>query len=279
MYYQVFRWFPKSGFTRLMGWLAEKQWPPFLLRGFIRVYIRLFRVDMEACPLPLESFSTFNAFFSRPIRPELRMIDASRNTVVSPVDGRVSQAGVISYSELVQAKGHTYTVKALLAGDESWTNFEGGSYITIYLSPRDYHRIHSPVKGRVTRFYYVPGQLWTVSPAGVKGVPGLFARNERIITFVETDFGEVAVVKVGATVVGKVKVAYSPVETRIKGGRPFAQDLKRAYPVEKGQELGRFEMGSTVICLFPPGKVFLNPMAPDQALVMGQTIGVLGDNQ
>ncbi len=210
----------------------------------------------------------------RPLRPGVRPLEADPRRMASPVDGRVIAAGEIVGGRLLQAKGCDYSLEALLGGDRTWRTFEGGAALTLYLSPRDYHRIHSPCAARVTRFAYIPGELWTVSPAGVNTVPGLFARNERLVSVLATDFGEAMLVAVGATVVGGIRVAYDPLATN-RGRAPVARELDPPYPLEKGQELGRFELGSTVILLFQPGSVILEPLRPGDAVRLGQTIATL----
>ena len=272
MYYWVFRWFPKSAFSRLMGWKASLRRPRFLLRALIRVYVAIFRIDMGQFETPEHGFATFNEFFTRPLRPGVRPIAKGAEEVASPVDGRVSISGPIEAGRLIQAKGKDYTVEELLGGDPAWKEYDGGCFVTIYLSPRDYHRIHTPLACKVIRFAYLPGELWTVSPAGVRGVPRLFSRNERVVSFLDTAWGEVALVAVGATIVGSVKVVYHPVTTNRPGALPLRETLAKPHALGKGEELGRFELGSTVILLFRPGQVNLEDLLPDQSLVLGQVI-------
>jgi phosphatidylserine decarboxylase len=195
--------------------------------------------------------------------------------VVSPVDAVVSECGVAAGGKLVQAKGIAYTVAALLGGDEALARrLEGGAYATLYLSPKDYHRIHFPLGGAVTGWRYVPGRLWPVNPASVRTVPGLFTVNERLVTVMETPVGACAAVAVGATVVGRVRASYDvavPV-TNLRGARAAARDYPAPIPVEKGAELGAFEMGSTVILLLEPGRASLR-LAAGQRVQMGEAIG------
>ena len=273
MYYLLFRWFPKRGFSRFMGWLADRAWPRPVLGAVIGLYRRLYRIDMADFETPPGGFRTFTAFFTRGLRAGARPVSTDPATIVSPVDGAVVEAGIIREGRLLQAKGHEFSLAALLGGDANWQGYDGGSFITLYLSPRDYHRIHTPCAGRVTRFRHVPGDLWTVSPAGVNGVPGLFARNERLISFMDTALGEVAVVKVGATVVGRVKVVYHDITTNRPGQGVRAETLDPPHALGAGAELGRFELGSTVILLLPPRTSALAPFARGDAVRMGQTIG------
>jgi phosphatidylserine decarboxylase len=273
MYYFLFRWFPKRGFSRCMGWLADRAWPRPVMAAVIGLYRRVYRIDMADFATPPGGFRTFTAFFTRGLRPGARPVTTDAAAIVSPVDGAVVEAGAIREGRLLQAKGHAFSLEALLGGDANWRAYEGGSFITLYLSPRDYHRIHTPCAGSVTRFRHVPGDLWTVGPAGVNGVPGLFARNERLISFLDTALGEVAVVKVGATVVGRVKVVYHDITTNRPGQGVTAETIAPPHALAAGAELGRFELGSTVILLLPPGTAALEPFASGDTVRMGQTIG------
>lgn len=273
MYYALFRWLPKSGFSRLLGWFAAREWPAWLLHPVIRLYVRAYGIDMEEFALPIAAYSTFNAFFTRPVRPDRRPVLADPRVLVSPVDGAVIEAGEMTGGRLVQAKGIDYGLDALLDGDPAWRDYVGGRFLALYLSPKDYHRIHMPCAGRVTRFRYVPGELWTVGPAGWRGVPNLFARNERLVTFLRTEFGEAALVAVGATVVGKIRVVYHPIESNLRGAAPVAETLPEPVFLDQGAELGRFELGSTVILLTRPGEVELHPLKNGDPVRMGAPIG------
>ena len=277
MYYRLFRWFPKRAFSRAMGWIAATAWPAWVLWPAIRLYVMLFRIDMAQFVVPAGGFPTFNAFFTRAVKPGQRPMAPQSDALLSPVDGAVIAAGRIDSGQLLQAKGHRYSLAALLGEEPGWQSYEGGTALTLYLSPRDYHRIHSPCTGRVTRFRYIPGDLWTVSPLGVRSVPGLFARNERVVTFLQTDFGEVAVVAIGATIVGSVRVVYHPLSTNRPRAQPIAAAVQPPHDLERGAELGRFELGSTVIVLCRPGEAELDDLAPGTPLQIGQAVGrILG---
>lgn len=274
MYYLVFRLFPKKHFSRLMGKFASIKWPGWMLNPAIKMYIAAFRIDMTQFAEPEGGrYPNFNTFFTRAVKPGARPVDADPASLVSPVDGAVVEGGAIHQSRLLQAKGREFSLPQLLGGIPGWEAYNGGQFVTIYLSPRDYHRIHTPCQGKVVRFSYIPGDLWTVSPAGVNGVPDLFARNERLISFLQTDFGEVAVVKVGATVVGKIKVVYHDVTSNLPGARAMHQQMTGPHSLDKGAELGRFELGSTVILLTRPGEATLKDWTPGEVLQMGQPIG------
>jgi phosphatidylserine decarboxylase len=246
------------------------------MRGFARRY----DIDLAASP-PLESYRTFGQFFARPLRPGLRPIAPGEDLVVSPVDARVSQAGLAGGGRLLQAKGIEYTLAALLGDGELARRLEGGAWATLYLSPQDYHRIHFPLAGGITGWRYVPGRLWPVNPASVAHVPGLFTVNERLVTLLDSPLGLVAIVAVGATVVGRVRASYDAAVplTDQPGARTMQRgDYAPPRPVEKGAELGAFEMGSTVILAFEPGRVRLSErLRPGARVRVGEPIGGRGD--
>jgi len=267
---------PKNALSRLVGRVTDARLPSALLRPAMRAFAGAYRIDLGECP-PLETYPTFGRFFARPLLPGRRPVAAGEDVVVSPVDGVVSETGLATAGKLVQAKGIDYSLAALLGGLELGRRFEGGSWATIYLSPQDYHRIHFPLGGRVTGWRYVPGELWPVNAASVRTVPGLFTVNERLVTLMETPLGAAAVVSVGATVVGRVRAAFDPAVpcTDQAGAREIqARDYQQPIPVEKGAELGAFEMGSTVILVFAPGRVALDPrVVPGARVRVGQAIG------
>jgi len=267
---------PKNALSRLVGRVTDARLPGAVLRPAMRAFAGLYRIDLGECP-PLESYPTFGRFFARPLLPGRRAIAPGDEIVVSPVDGLVSESGVAAGGKLVQAKGIDYSLGALLGDSKLGRRFEGGAWATIYLSPQDYHRIHFPLGGRVTGWRYVPGQLWPVNAASVRSVPGLFTVNERLVTLLDSPLGEVAIVAVGATVVGRVRAAYDaavPCTDRPGASEVQARDYLQPIPVEKGAELGAFEMGSTVILVFAPGRVTLDPrIVPGARVVVGQAIG------
>ncbi|MGC3998513.1 MAG: archaetidylserine decarboxylase [Anaeromyxobacter sp.] len=266
---------PKNAVSRLVGALTRWRAPAPVRHAAMRGFARRYGIDLGECP-ELTAYASFGEFFARPLRPGLRPIAPGAEVVVSPVDGTVSEAGRCTAGKLVQAKGIDYTAAALLGDEALARRLEGGAWTTIYLSPRDYHRIHFPLGGQVTGYRYVPGRLWPVNPASVRTVPGLFTVNERLVTVMETPLGACAVVAVGATVVGRVKAYYDPSAppTNLSGARARIRDYEAAIPVEKGQELGAFEMGSTVILLFEPGRVSLDArLVPGAKLRVGEAIG------
>ncbi|MBK9517077.1 MAG: phosphatidylserine decarboxylase [Anaeromyxobacter sp.] len=269
------RLLPKNALSRLVGRLTDAPLPRPVLQGAMRAFARAYRIDLGESP-PLETYPTFGRFFARPLLPGLRPIAPGEQVVVSPVDALVSEAGLATAGRLVQAKGIDYGVGALLGDAALGQAFEGGAWATLYLSPQDYHRIHFPLGGRVTGWRYVPGQLWPVNAASVRSVPGLFTVNERLVTLLDTPLGAVAVVAVGATVVGRVRATFDPAVpcTDRPGAVVQAGRYAEPLPVEKGAELGAFEMGSTVILVFSPGRVALDPrLAPGARVRVGQAIG------
>ena len=266
---------PKHGLSRLIGAATRAALPGPALRAAMRAFAGRYGVDLSESP-PLESYRTFGQFFARPLLPGRRPVAPGERVVVSPVDAVVSECGLATEGRLIQAKGMDYRAEALLADAPLARRLSGGAWATLYLSPRDYHRIHFPLGGRVTGWRYVPGTLWPVNPASVRSVPGLFARNERLVTVLETPLGACAVVSVGATVVGRVRAAWDPEvpPTNLRGAVAARRDYASPIPVEKGAELGAFEMGSTVILLFEPGRVALSPaVAPGARLRVGEPIG------
>ncbi|HSN14880.1 MAG TPA: archaetidylserine decarboxylase, partial [Anaeromyxobacteraceae bacterium] len=226
---------PKNALSRLVGALSRWEAPRGLLDAVIGWFAGRYGVDLGECAPP-SSFRTFGEFFARPLKPGLRPIAPGEEVVVSPVDGVTSETGIATAGRLIQAKGIDYTVGALLGDAEAAARFEGGAWATIYLSPRDYHRIHFPLGGRVTGWRYIPGKLWPVNPASVRTVPSLFAVNERLVVHLDTPLGACAVVSVGATVVGRVRALFDstvPV-TNLPGAVMQHGRYAEPIPVEKG---------------------------------------------
>ncbi|MDH3355100.1 MAG: archaetidylserine decarboxylase [Chromatiales bacterium] len=253
---------------------------PWFKNGMIRTLSAMFDIDMsDAQRKTPEEFISFNDFFTRALKPESRPIDAAKNSIVSPVDGAISQMTKIDQGSLIQAKGYNYTVTDLLGGDEKEAaKYTHGSFTTIYLSPRDYHRIHIPVSGILTEMVHVPGRLFSVNPATTRTIPRLFARNERVIAHFDTAMGSLAVVMVGAINVGSIETVWAGEVTPPAGkqiGR-WSYEGSSAQRFDKGAEIGRFNMGSTVILLFSnPDVQWLDGLGETTKLKMGQKIGEL----
>lgn len=250
---------PKQALTSFAGWVARGAWGS-VTTAIIRRFIRRYRVNMaEAAQPDPAAYATFNEFFTRALTPDARpLADAAW---VCPVDGAVSQCGPIHGDQIFQAKGHQYSTQALLGGDEHWAaRFAGGHFATIYLSPRDYHRIHMPADGSLVRMIHVPGDLFSVNPVTARGVPGLFARNERLVCLFESSQGPFALVLVGATIVGSMATVWHGVVNPPRPGRLREWSYAEApKTLKKGEEMGRFLLGSTVVLLWPAGAVGLNP--------------------
>ena len=262
---------PKRLLTQLAGKLAGLEGGK-ATTAVIRWFAKRYGVNMaEAANADPASYASFNQFFTRPLREGVRPIaDAD---FVCPVDGAISQFGPIEFDQVFQAKGHFYSTTALVGGDRALAaRFEHGDFATIYLSPRDYHRIHMPCAGRLTQMIHVPGELFSVNPATARGVPGLFARNERVVCVFEGEFGPFVMVLVGATIVGSMATVWHGVVNP-----PRRPDIvKRGYAegevvLEKGAEMGRFLLGSTVVMLFPQDVLrFGSDWAPGGPVRMGE---------
>ena len=252
---------------------------PFIKNTIISQVVKLFDVDMsEAVKKDPLAYKSFNDFFTRKLETGARPVASGENDIVSPVDGEVSQCGMIDENQLFQAKGRYYSLEALLGGDSGIAKgFQNGQFSTIYLSPRDYHRIHMPVDGHLTRMTHVPGRLFSVSQSTTNAVHNLFARNERVICHFETDNGPMILILVGAIFVGSMETVWSglvtPASQRVSSWDYGQQPAQQVF-LRKGDEMGRFNMGSTVILLFPENHASWDPdHVAGQHVRMGQRIG------
>jgi len=269
-----FMWIlPRNLISRICGVLADARIPRPLLTPLIRLFSWKFGVDLTEVSQKVSEFRTFNEFFARRLLPDTRSLNSNPASILSPVDGIVGEFGSINSGRLIQAKGLKYRLADLLKDPERTKIYDDGVFITIYLAPQNYHRIHSMVEGEIHEFSYIPGDLWTVSPLGVHHVPSLFAKNERLTTFLRTDKGECALVKVGATVVGRIRVCYHDQVSNKHRAKNQQVALETPFHIKRGEELGLFEMGSTVICLFPPGQIELGELQVEQKVCLGQAIG------
>ena len=264
---------PKQAMTAVAGVIANWRGGASTT-AIIRRFVARYDVNMaEAAEPDIARYASFNEFFTRALAPGARPLAVGE--LVSPVDGAISQVGVIDGEQIFQAKGHHYSTTALLGGDAALAApFNGGHFATLYLSPKDYHRIHMPCAGKLTRMIHVPGELFSVNPTTARGVPGLFARNERVVCVFEGDRGPWALVLVGATIVGSMATAWHGVVNPPRPGK--VRDwgyADKEVRLAKGEEMGRFLLGSTVVLLFPPGPLKFNPAwVPGSAIRMGEAM-------
>jgi len=273
---KLMRLLPRSAVSSAVGKVTRAPLPPSVHRMIMRTFAKHFRLDLEEAEHGFEGYPTFGDFFARKLKPGLRPIAAGASTLASPVDGAVSQIGYANEGRCIQAKGIEYPVGKLLGDEASAHLFLGGAFATLYLSPRDYHRIHAPLDGEILGYSYLPGEFWPVNPRSVRSLEALFCVNERLVTFLQTRAGLLALVAVGATCVSRIRASYD--ERIITHNQEPAKvhRYERPIPVKKGDELGRFEMGSTVILLFETNKVrWDESLVPEGKVRMGQKIGEL----
>jgi phosphatidylserine decarboxylase len=268
------RWLPQHWLAAQMYRIARSE-HPWLKQRLITSVARRYAIDLDEADNPdPAAYPSFNAFFTRALRPGARLI--ADQAIVSPADGTVSQLGTLRGDAMIQAKGREFTLSALLAGDsDAVAAFTDGLWNTIYLSPRDYHRVHMPLDGRLRAMVFVPGELFSVSDATAQLVPGLFARNERVICHFDTPLGPMAVILVGAIFVGSIETVWHG-EVRAGRGYPTRWEYggDDAPRFAAGDEIGRFNMGSTVIVLLPRGSAHWDPaLAPGSRVRMGEAIG------
>lgn len=275
IWFQV--WAPKHAITRLVGKLAAAKLGGFTT-AIIKMFIKQYKINMdEALHSDPAYFKTFNDFFVRELKPDARSIVEDSNVIVHPADACVSQFGPIENGLLIQAKAHNYSAQELLGGDASlYEEFKDGDFATLYLSPSDYHRVHMPCDGVLRKMIYVPGDLYSVNPLTAENIPNLFARNERVVCIFDTDFGPMAQILVGATIVGSIELIWAGTVTPPRGNTVHCWN----YPAEghssvilkKGDEMGRFKLGSTVINLFAKDKIeFDTTMVNEATTKLGTT--------
>ncbi|WP_428313132.1 archaetidylserine decarboxylase [Hydrocarboniphaga sp.] len=265
--------------TRFLSWCIYKLTrieSQGFKNAFIRVFMSRFNISLAEAEFELpESYRSFNEFFTRALKPGARPLSDGAEVLLSPVDGAVSQLGQIDGDRIFQAKGHHYTAAELLGGEDLARPFIGGEFATIYLAPNNYHRIHMPLAGTLREWVYVPGRLFSVNPATARAMPKVFARNERVTAIFDTELGPFAMVLVGAFFVGSIETVWAGMISPPHRRSPLAR-YKPVHPpsLERGMEMGRFNMGSTVILLAPPGALSWNPaLGPATPLRMGQVLG------
>ena len=270
---------PQHLLSRLVGWFAECEWP-WLKNRLITTFIRKYNVNMSEAldPEPF-NYKNFNAFFTRQLKPDARPIVEGDKAIACPADGAISQLGEIKDGRIFQAKGQTYSLLELLGGDRDATAaFQGGNFATVYLSPKDYHRVHMPITGTLKSMSYVPGDLFSVNTTTAENVPRLFSRNERAVCLFDTEAGPMAVILVGAMIVAGIETTWggqvAPIKREIR--TQHYQQAPQTITLEKGEEMGRFKLGSTAIVLFAK-----DVMAWDEKFstasptVMGELLGSL----
>ena len=263
---------PKHAITAFGSHVASAR-AGSITTGIIRWFIGKYGVNMaEAANPDITSYPSFNAFFTRALKPGARPL--AQADLVCPVDGAISQFGRIERDQIFQAKGHTYSTTALVGGDVALgALFEDGHFANIYLSPKDYHRIHMPCDGRLTRMVYVPGELFSVNPVTAQGVPGLFARNERVVCVFDSDRGPFVLVLVGAAIVGSMATVWQGVICPPRGPVREWRYADQQIALKQGDEMGRFLLGSTVVMLFPKGPLTFNPAwAPAGSVRLGEVM-------
>ena len=267
---------PKLALTRLAGSLASAELGAFTT-WLIKRFVQRYKVNMaEAVHAELAHYKSFNEFFTRPLKDGARPLASS--TWICPVDGAISQCGAIERDQVFQAKRHHYSTRALVGGDAALAaQFQNGQFATLYLSPRDYHRIHMPIAGKLLRMIHVPGDLFSVNPTTARGVPGLFARNERVVCEFETEKGRMVLVLVGATIVGSMATVWHgqvnpPRPGMVREWRYDTQDVR----LKQGEEMGRFLLGSTVVMLFPESSIqFPSEWVSARPIQMGEAMSSL----
>lgn len=268
---------PKHLLSRVIYSLARSE-ARFVKRTFLRIFLNGYRINMAEARQPDPfAYRSFNEFFTRALRPDARPIASEPGSIVSPVDGTVSQCGELQDDSILQAKGHRYSLRDLLAGEEEAVSaYRGGSFACIYLAPYNYHRVHMPDAGAVRGNLYVPGDLFSVNASTARAVPGVFARNERLICDFDTAHGRMAVILVGALHVGSIETVHcgevNPPPRRRKAPQSIASGIGRQFV--RGEELGRFNMGSTVVLLFQRNRIaWHDSLTPESTVQLGRAIG------
>lgn len=273
LFVQMQHLLPKLLITRLLGFLARRR-AGALTQWAIRRFIAHYNVNLaEAARSESDAYATFNDFFTRTLRPGVRPLAAA--PLLCPVDGTISQFGHIEHDQIIQAKGKSFSRRALLAGNEEMANlFDDGLFATIYLGPGDYHRVHMPCDGRLRSMSYVPGELYSVNPATARGVDALFARNERVVCHFDAPHGPFALVLVGAAIVGSMATVWHGVVNPTRGNSMRHWDYRdKAITLKQGDEMGHFLLGSTVVVLLPHGPLQPNPdWAPARTVRVGEAM-------
>ncbi len=273
---------PQGALSRLFGMLADLPLPRWARPVVIGTFARLAGVAVEEADQPILEYPSLNAFFVRRLEPGVHRWTGRPEVVASPVDGVIGAFGAVREGTLVQAKGLNYTASELLGDDDQARVYEGGSFLTLYLSPRHYHRIHTPMPGHVVNARHVPGRLFPVNGPSVSSIEGVFARNERLLCTLSGALGPLAIVAVGAYNVGRISAAFDPSWTGRAGGSitnrneppPPERRYRHPIPIEEGDELMAFHLGSTVILLVPPGAALVDGLTPGREVRVGEPLMV-----
>jgi phosphatidylserine decarboxylase len=272
---EFLHWFPKQAFSRGVGWAARLKVPAPMRRPLYRGFAWRYGVDLGEVDRPLQAFERFDDFFCRPLPEGVRTIAPGEDVVASPCDGLLSEHGIADEGRCIQAKGICYTLFGLLLDEEAARRYLGGTFVTLYLAPHNYHRVHAPISGAVTGYRHIPGARYPVNTLSVRTVPGLFTRNERLVTHMQTPLGAVALIMVAATGVGHITVSYEPNLATPAGGPDrgaVTYDAPHRPTLRKGDEFGVFHLGSTVILLFEPGRVTID-LPSGSPVQLGQVLG------
>ena len=271
---------PKHLLSRIVGKLAHVELGR-VTTFFIKSFIKQYNVDMtEALHSQPEHYASFNDFFTRALKPDVRSIDERENVVIHAVDGTISQFGDIDSDRIIQAKGHDFSLTSLLGGKpDIAAPYKNGKFATVYLAPRDYHRIHMPIDGTLTDMLYIPGELFSVNPLTAQNIPDLFARNERVVAIFDTEIGKMAMVLVGATIVASIETVWAGTVTPPTGKNvqhwSYDKDTEASVHLSKGDELGRFKLGSTIVVCFEQDTIDFDALAPGQVTRLGEPMAYI----
>ncbi len=275
------KYYPQHWLSSFAGFLANCK-VVWLKNMLIQYFVWRYPINLaEALQTDPYQYSCFNDLFTRQLQPDARPIAMGLYDLVAPADGNISKIGEINEGQIIQAKGHDFSVQDLLGGNSKYSDiFRKGSFATVYLAPKDYHRVHMPIDGTLTEMIYIPGTLFSVNPQTASCTPNLFARNERVVTFYQTNIGPVAVVLVGAMIVGSIETVWAGTITPPRKTSIETWNYTNRIHLKRGNELGRFKLGSTVILLFPEGKVTWDPTLTDNSILnMGERIVTFKNDQ
>lgn len=277
---ETLRVLPRKRLSRMLGRLADVPAPQPVLDQMMRAYVRAYQVDMSEYVVPEAGFRTFDEFFTRRLRPGARTVDPDPAVLVSPADGRLEDTGPIDLGATCRVKGRLYEIGELLGETLDAARFDGGTYWIIYLSPRDYHRVHAPVSGRVTALRHVGGTLYPVNSIGLTHVPRLFARNERVVVHQQSEIhGEVVSIMVGAIGVGRIEVSFDDLRTNVGKSRGGVRRYENGEArLERGSELGVFHLGSTVMVMTRPQAGLRSLRQPGDTVRMGEALARAGSS-